>query len=266
MSWSQAFATLQKAIESASNGDAVWVAAGTYYPTKDSTGNATPSDPRTKTFYITDDIEIYGGFNGTETMLDQRDWVANPTILDGNIGDPFDPLDNTYHVVYFENVTGAARLDGFTIRNGFNNGPLNPHGAGILMTNADPVIAHCWFIDNAQENPGIVGGGAMGILNTSNPYVVNCVFTNNTAIFGGAVYTENSNPNFVNCTSYQNQAEVAGFLYLESGTASVTNGIHWEDVSFPTFDSNTGSGLTVTYTLTSDAVTGTGNITPTSPG
>ena len=60
-------------------------------------------------------VSIYGGFNGTETSLSQRDFETNITILSGDVGAEGDYTDNTYHVVTASGVDASAILDGFTI-------------------------------------------------------------------------------------------------------------------------------------------------------
>lgn len=51
LTWASAFQDLQSAIELAQASDSILVAKGTYFPSKDGGGNATPSDARTKTFF-----------------------------------------------------------------------------------------------------------------------------------------------------------------------------------------------------------------------
>lgn len=107
--WVTAFSSLQAGIDAAAKqgGGEVWVAKGTYKPTTGTDRNAS--------IQLRAGVAVYGGFAGTETERDQRDWERNPTILSGDIGKPGDPSDNSYHV-----VSGAddAVLDGFIITGG----------------------------------------------------------------------------------------------------------------------------------------------------
>ncbi|MDA8886784.1 right-handed parallel beta-helix repeat-containing protein, partial [Bacteroidia bacterium] len=69
-SWSTAKADLQYAINLAVNtGDEVWIAAGTYKPTHLPSTGGTSTSSRDLSFYLDEDIKIYGGFAGTETAL-----------------------------------------------------------------------------------------------------------------------------------------------------------------------------------------------------
>ena len=77
-SWTDAHTDLQDALAAAGSGDEVWVAEGTYYPTSTST--------RTFSFHLETGVAVYGGFDGTETQLSQRDWETNVTVLSGAIG------------------------------------------------------------------------------------------------------------------------------------------------------------------------------------
>ncbi len=138
------------------------MAAGAYKPTADT--------DRTKTFTLLAGVALYGGFAGTESSRDQRDWAGNVTILSGDIGTPDDASDNSYHVV--TGTTGAT-LDGFTV----TGGNADTSGGGLQNLSASPTIAHCTFMGNsATEN-----GGAVHDLGPSAPTFIDCTFVGNSA-------------------------------------------------------------------------------------
>jgi hypothetical protein len=130
-SWELSFATVEEGLDAAeamvsapdagpdagpSSECAVWVAAGTYLPTEDASGDPVPENERLRTIVLRPGVALYGGFAGTESSCGERDIVANSTVLWGETGDEDDfPEDNVYHV-----VTGAddATIDGFTIAEG----------------------------------------------------------------------------------------------------------------------------------------------------
>mgnify|MGYP001007970404 FL=1 len=112
VSWANAFTSLQSALNPTCGiVDEIWVAHGVYTP------GITYSD----TFKVKPNVGLYGGFAGTETTRDERDWVANVTVLSGDIGgdDITDangvvttPADirgtNAYHVVWMDGKTTGA--------------------------------------------------------------------------------------------------------------------------------------------------------------
>src|SRR5262245_26227658 len=77
-SWADAYVNLQSALAAAQSGDEIWVAAGVYTP-------AAANGPRTDSFNMVSGVVVYGGFAGTETQLEQRDFVANVTTLSGDL-------------------------------------------------------------------------------------------------------------------------------------------------------------------------------------
>ena len=91
-SWSEAFKTIQEAIDAADDGDVIWVKQGTYF-----VGS---------TIDVYKSVFIYGGFDGTETNKKERNWRTNVTIVDGQ---------NTVSCFY---IPADAVLDGFTIAHG----------------------------------------------------------------------------------------------------------------------------------------------------
>ncbi|MDV7402553.1 hypothetical protein RZS08_64625, partial [Arthrospira platensis SPKY1] len=87
-SWTDAFNDLQDALAlagSCSGVTEIWVAEGTYYPTSGADRNIS--------FSMVNGVAIYGGFDGTETQLSERNWVSHVTTLSGDIGVPGDNSD-----------------------------------------------------------------------------------------------------------------------------------------------------------------------------
>lgn len=163
-SWANAFATLQEALEIATEGKLIWIAEGTYYPTKDRSGNDNPADARTKTFQMKNGVEIYGGFAGNEAAdfdIRNRDFSANETILSGDLGAIGDKTDNAYHVFNNVNVTHLANLDGVTITGG--NADLgaddsltdsNNSGGGMYNLRSNLIITNVKVVENEAKHRG----------------------------------------------------------------------------------------------------------------
>jgi predicted outer membrane repeat protein len=235
-SWTNAYTDLQLAL-GASPCTEVWVAAGVYKPT-------TGTD-RTATFRLKNGVTLYGGFAGTETVRDERDWTANVTILSGDLnGDDVgftNNSENVYHV-----VTGAtgATLDGFTITAG------NANVANVM--------------DSA-----VVGGGMYNYL-SSNPTLTNVTFTNNSAttLRGGGMYNYQSSPTLTNVTFSSNSAfTTGGGMYNEVGSnPQIRNTIFWGNTATSGAQIyNTGSAPVVSDSVVQDGYAGGTNIITTDP-
>jgi hypothetical protein len=237
-SWSTAKADLQNAINASSAGDEIWIAAGTYKPTLDPSTGTASGTTRDYSFYLDKNIEIYGGFAGTETALSQRSSTSNPVILSGDIGTVGSSSDNCYHVFISEGLTSAAILDGVTITGGnadgsgalSYSGATNFHrriGGGLYVNKGNPVISGCLIIDNSAEWGGglyIHGGGSNNpstAPNYSSATIENCAIVGNIATTqgGGGVYCNwNGNANFYNCVFYENSAVDGGAVRNTSHT------------------------------------------------
>lgn len=144
-SWTDAYPTLQDALATASSGDQIWVAEGVYYPDE---GTGQTNDSRNSMFSLLDNVQIYGGFAGTESLLSERNISTNVTILSGDLeqndtnGDGNSIAEttadivgnNAYHVVFGGDATTTTILDGFTITAGNADGNIfdNQNGGGLF--------------------------------------------------------------------------------------------------------------------------------------
>ena len=201
-SWEDAHLTLQDALRIATVGDQIWVARGTYRPISGSSFEI-----------LQDSIEIYGGFDGTEQYLYERNPEKNKTILSGN---------NTHSVVVVKN-SFDIRIDGFTIENGQAN-----KGAGIhLESGSSGTIANCIIKQNSSS---LQGGG----IHASAPWygypallIVNTEISGNQAIEGAGIYNNGDDMHLLNTTISGNRAEQAGGFYTNTGSPIVQNTIIW---------------------------------------
>lgn len=225
-SWTNAFGSIQAAINSANYGESIWVAAGTYYPTA--------LADRTISITLKDGVAIYGGFAGTETSLTERSWTKNPTILSGDIGVVNDKSDNSYHVVTAigsaTNAIGSdTRIDGFILENGYGNTNPVSNGGAIFISYASPTIVNVLARNNFTSGYG----GAISAFN-SNSLIVNCIFTNNKASNdGGAVYSD-SPLSIFSCTFYKNTSGSFGGAISGSWNRDITvmNCILWGNTAW----------------------------------
>ena len=189
LTWENAFTSLQTALSSVVYGDEIWVAAGHYKPTTSTT--------RTTSFVLKDGVNMYGGFAGNETSITERNITANPTVLNGDIGQAGEVSDNSYNVIRGSNITSDIELDGFRIINGNCNGSSQTGGGLRYLTSLSGhlLIKNCYFYSNRASSYG----GAVYI-SSSNVTIENCEFGSNQCSGGrgGAIYTFNNNDGYSN--------------------------------------------------------------------
>jgi hypothetical protein len=213
--WALAYRTVQEGLDGAAAGCEVWVAAGTYEPIELRAG-----------------VAVYGGFAGTETSLEGRDWETNVTTLDGGGIAPA--------------VVGAdfARIDGFTITGGAE--------AGMVNEIASPFVSHCRFSSNAGS--GMHNGLADGVPAAvyASPVVSQCAFSGNT---GCGIANTYANATVTDC------------VFEGNGCGISSSAEDWQmfttKVARTVFSYNTGAGIRQDYgceaTVTSCMFQGNGD-------
>ncbi|NLE58185.1 MAG: DUF1565 domain-containing protein, partial [Planctomycetes bacterium] len=157
-SWLLAKRTVQAGIDAAALlGGEVWVRAGTY--------------PERIT--LSPYAHVYGGFAGTENTRGERNWVTQPTILDGQQGGS---------VVTAKAGFRLSTIDGFTIRNGTATYP-RVEGGGIYCSGGSPTITN-----NTITGNGASSGGGICCSTASFPIIINNTITGNSAGSGGGIF------------------------------------------------------------------------------
>jgi len=215
--WSNAYTELTSALSISQSGNSIWVAQGTYYPTDD--------EDNSVSFSMVDGVSVYGGFNGTEDSVDERDYLNNKTILSGDIGVVDDNSDNSIKVVIAANNV----MDGLTI----TGGAMSNSGVGpLIATNDTSSKVYYSEEQDSQESvlkgeghtdPESVSSGTAEESSCGNgviiwqkaPTIKNCTITDNTGGKGAGVYImgveENGSiPTFINTTISNNIASGRG--------------------------------------------------------
>ena len=233
-SWSNAFATVQKALDASTSGDQIWVAAGEHKPTAkiggstDLLGAATSA--RSVVFRLKYGVKIYGGFpaSGNPTMT-ERDWTTNVTTLSGDLSSVSAYYD-AFHVVVSIGDVGDAVLDGFTLSGSNANDYLDEengvvvdgatiyhfNGGAMIIHNSSPTLSNIIITGIASRRKGCVE-----ITNHSSPKLTNVTLSGNRAQYGGGFFiSSNSNPVMENVLIFGNSSEGEGAgIYIESSSA-----------------------------------------------
>lgn len=176
-SWQAAFNTLQAAIAAAqadqSPPQQIWARHGTYIP----------GTNRSDEFSMKSGVKVFGGLAGTEDpqnfdpASDPRDFVANETILSGEIGNPNTLEDNCYAIATFSGALATTRLDGFTITKASRH--------GVQVSGGSPTFQNLRIVGNQNNDEFLPyddrDGAGMYLVNSAQPTLTDCAFESNEA-------------------------------------------------------------------------------------
>lgn len=168
------YSTIQSAINSATDGDTVIVAEGTYY----------------------ENIRFYGKgiLVGSTFVLDGNSEHILKTIIDGSKPTQ---SDTASCVLFIDDEDSTSIIEGFTITGGTGTAWEDEHGAGlyyegggILTAFSAPVIRHNIIRDNkaARVKSGATSAGGGGIrCGDGNTTIIGNIIINNKGLYGGGI-------------------------------------------------------------------------------
>jgi len=223
-SWADAFNYLRDALATASPGDEIRVAEGTYKPNQGELysgpgrGPRTPGEEgRSATFELKSGLTVKGGFAGFGAAEPNMwDPEVYQTILSGDLEDndadadvnnPYDYFyeptrrDNSVNVVTSTADDASAVLDGFIVTGAVNG--------GMVITAGSPTILNCVFSRNSASE-----GGAISIWQGQS-LLKNCKFISN--LGGGALFGRDVDLTLSECSftgNYSGGAFILGSVVL----------------------------------------------------
>jgi predicted outer membrane repeat protein len=207
LTWESGYKTISAALVAAGDTSPtvieIWVKADTY----------------NENFWLRNNVHIFGGFIGTESVLSERNYIVNATIIK--------PSDLTRKIIYRHGANSVKNgiLDGFILTGStiggvyLNNGNILRHctitgntatgnGGGVYMDNG-ATLENCLITDNQGNNGGGIAGGhdnTKGFLR-----IINCEIVNNQANSdGGGVFVATYNLEMHNSLIANNSCGLRG--------------------------------------------------------
>jgi len=206
-SWDEALKTISKALLLSSQNDSlyeIWVAQGTYQEGYKIT--------------VQKFVWLYGGFAGTETQRDQRDFDIYKTIIDGNNSHGCivnHGLVDGFYITRGEAYEGAGVFNlGRIVRCSIHDNNCNSKGGGIYTYGGE--IDKCRIFQNSASSDG---GGIYSVDST----ISNCIiYKNSNGIYG-------AQSAILHCTLYNNSSYGIDNTNPEGTGSLVYNTISWKN-------------------------------------
>lgn len=178
-SWDNCYSKndINKAVKSLEKGGSLYFKVGNY--------------ELSQTIFLTQDVKLYGGFEGTENDISERKLGTKASVLSGK---------GQFLVINAQNLSKKSVLDSFVIK----NGKTNSYGGAMFNKHSNIMIKNVSFMNNVSSY-----GGALANQD-SNPTIINATFNQNNSSIGGAIFNRKSNPTIINTTFSQNAATGKG--------------------------------------------------------
>jgi len=184
------FATIQRGIDAAADGETVIVEPGTY---------AQNLQIKDKSIVIraTDATTIYPNQTGNVISIEN----SSATLVGFIVTNGENGAEENGNGVYCKNASP----------NLVNLMVLENAGSGIYLQNSNPKIVNTLLFHNFGER------GAGIYCNESQPRIINSTIAENNANYGGGIYSKNSSPEILNTIIWGNEPNN---IYISSGSIS----------------------------------------------
>jgi hypothetical protein len=190
------YATIQAAIDDCNDGDVVVLEPNTY------------TGPGNR------DLDFKGKAITVRTIDPNDPDIVAATIIDCN----GTPSENHRGFYFHNNESLNSVLNGLTITRGYM-----AFGGAILCRHSSPAIRNCVLVNNTSGSGISSAGGAMENEDNSNPILVGCTITANSADnLGGGVRNHTSSPLLFNCLLTGNSATAGGAVHNENSSSNPT--------------------------------------------
>jgi len=206
-SWESSLKSIQRALQLATPEYEIWVAEGLYNVSID----------------MKEGVNVYGGFQGNETILDQRNWESHQTAINGQLNQAQDfSTETKWDGFVIQNSTGRGvtlMIDGI-----IKNCTIKGHTNGGVYLNGGGLIDNCQILNCSLTSESECFGA--GIKMTGQSSVLNTLISGNSIYngrIGGGAGIYMTSGNVINCTISNNidanydKSEGAG-VYVSSGT------------------------------------------------
>lgn len=225
--WANAFTSVREALMTVCDAaDEVWIAEGIYTPTA-----GTRRDVR---FVVRSGLDVYGGFDGTEMSRGERDPLAHPTTLSGEVGAPGN-TDNTSNVLFTLLPDTATVIDGITVSGSYDS-------SGVIIDSA--LLRNLVITDN--HDPGNLSTGG-GLTITGDASVTDVTVSDNSSEDTGGIFVLGpAQAAFTRVSVLANTGGTTGGVFVRNA-----DGTSFEDASFV---DNTGDWAGGLYCWSTDGV------------